>query len=73
MKVHVLAPNIVIDITFNWFEAGQKLVRSRSNYFSWIAIEVVSRENTHFFLFFFFCSFAIDCNPAALLTTENAP
>ena len=30
-KVHVFAPNIVIGITF---EAGQKLVRSRSNYFA---------------------------------------
>ena len=28
----MFAPNIVIGITFYWFEAGQKLVRSRSNY-----------------------------------------
>ena len=28
----MLAPNIVIDITFHRFEEGQKLVRSRSNY-----------------------------------------
>ena len=35
MKVHVFAPNIVhvIASTFYWFEAGQNLVRSRSNYF----------------------------------------
>ena len=31
VKVHVFAPNIDIDITFYWFEAGQKLVRLRSN------------------------------------------
>ena len=30
----VFAPNIVIGITFYGFEAGQKLVRSRSNYFA---------------------------------------
>ena len=28
----MFASNIVIDITYFWFEAGQKLVRSRSNY-----------------------------------------
>ena len=28
----MLAPNIVIDINFYWYEARQKLVRSRSNY-----------------------------------------
>ena len=33
MKVHAFAPNIVIGITFYWFEAGQNLVLSRSNYF----------------------------------------
>ena len=33
MKVHVLVPTIVIDITFYCFEAGQKLVGSQSNYF----------------------------------------
>ena len=31
MKVHVFAPNLVIDITYYWFEAGQKLVRSLSS------------------------------------------
>ena len=30
MKVHVFAPNIVIDITYCWFEAGQKLDRDRT-------------------------------------------
>ena len=28
MKVHVFAQNVVIEITFYWFEAGQKLVHS---------------------------------------------
>ena len=32
VKDHVLAPAIVIDITFYWFEVEQKLVRS--NYFA---------------------------------------
>ena len=30
----MFAPNIIIDITFYGFKAGQKLVRSRSNYFA---------------------------------------
>ena len=34
MKRHVFAPNIIIGISFYWFEAGQKLVQLRSNYFS---------------------------------------
>ena len=33
MKGNVFAPDIDIDITFHLFEAGQKLVRSLSNYF----------------------------------------
>ena len=35
MKVHVFAPNVVTGITFYGLEAGQKLVRSRSNYFAY--------------------------------------
>ena len=58
----MFAPNIVTGITFYWFEAGQKLVRSRSNY-------LVVRDQTtfagrttqilriFFFFFFFFFSF----------------
>ena len=44
MKVHVFAPNIVIHITFYWFEAGQKLVLSRTNYFSSVAIELLLQD-----------------------------
>ena len=32
--MHMLAPNIVIVLTFDRFEAGQNLFRSRSNYFA---------------------------------------
>ena len=35
-KAHVLIPNIVISVTFYWFEAGQKLVRSRYRCIVWL-------------------------------------
>ena len=34
VEVNVFTPDIVIGITFYGFEAGRKLVRSRSNYFA---------------------------------------
>ena len=33
MKVHVFAPNLVIDVILYCFEAAQMLVRLRRNYF----------------------------------------
>ena len=75
---HVLAPNIVSDITFYWFEAGQKLVQSRSNYlssiaiyFSSIAIELLLQDGQRKFCGFF-SSIAIDPDQTTLLTTDNA-
>ena len=41
----MFAPNIVICITFCGFEAGQKLVRSRSNYFAHDGQRALSRES----------------------------
>ena len=43
-SIRVCSKYIVIDITFYLFEAGQKLVRSRSNYFSSIAIELLLQD-----------------------------
>ena len=53
MKVHVFAPSIVIGITFYWFAAGLKLVRSWSNYF-WRTdnanfVEVLVRSRSNYF------------------------
>ena len=62
MNIHVLVPNIVIDITCYWFEAGQKLVRSRSNYFC-------RTDNANFADFFG----SIDRDRTTLLTTDNSP
>ena len=41
----MFASNIVIGITFYGFEAGQKLVRSRSNYFTHDGQRALSRES----------------------------
>ena len=65
----MFAPNIVIDITFYWFEAGQKLVRSRSNYFISIAIELLLQDGQSKFCGFFW----FDRGQTTLLTTDNTP
>ena len=58
------APNIVIDITYYLFEADQKLVRSRSNYFAGRTTQILQ---------IFFCSIVIDGDRTTLLTADNAP
>ena len=45
----MLAPNIVIDITFYWFEGGQKLIRSRSNYFAHDGQRAIIKEKNWLF------------------------
>ena len=49
----MLTPNKVTIITFNWFEAGQKLVRSRSKYFSSIPVKLLLQDRQRVFCAFF--------------------
>ena len=64
MKVHVFAPNIVIDITFYWFEAGQKLVHVSS-----IAIDLLLQDGQRNL-----CDcFSFDHDRTTLPTTDNTP
>ena len=67
----MFAPNIVhiIASSFYSFEAGQKLVRSLSNYFSSIAIELLLQDGQRQL-----CGFVwFDRDRTTLLMTDNTP
>ena len=49
----MIPPDIIIDIIFYRFEAGQKLVRSRSNYLSSISTELLLQDGQILRMFWF--------------------
>ena len=66
MKVYVFSPNIVTDIIFYRFEAGQKLVRSRAK----VRSHFCRTDNANFVDFF---GSIIVRDRTTLLTTDTAP